>query len=102
MRVLGVALVRVRVATIVVLSGLAGCASDPIGALGARPGFALASLFSSNPVPGQALTLSRGGPAKPPSGYIGFCQRFPDQCTAPIDAPRQVHMTQTLWTTLEA
>ena len=60
-------------------------------------------LQSKSAPPGNVLlTPLCGRPAKPPSGYIGFCQRFPDQCTAPADAPHQVHMTETLWHTLEA
>ena len=86
-----------RIAAVLVLSGVAGCASDDLGALGARPEFALGSLFQSGPsAPGNILVPLRGQPAKPPSGYIGFCQRFPDQCTAPAGAPRQMHMTETL------
>jgi len=91
-----------RIAAILVLAGVAGCASDNLGALGARPELALGSLFASKSAPpSDAVTPLRGRLAKPPSGYIGFCQRFPDQCTAPADAPRQVHMTETLWHTLE-
>jgi len=99
-----VALVRVfkRIAAVLALSGVAACASDDLGALGARPEFALGSLFqSSSLTPHDGSIPLHGWPAKPPSGYIGFCQRFPDQCTAPADAPRQVHMTETLWHTLE-
>jgi predicted transglutaminase-like cysteine proteinase len=104
MRARGVLLVRVfkRIAAVLVLSGVAACASDGLGALGARPEFALGSLFQSKSTPPDfILRPLRGRPAKPPSGYIGFCQRFPDQCTAPADAPRQVHMTETLRHTLE-
>ena len=90
------------IATVLALSGVAGCASDDLGALGARPEFALGSFFQSNPPTSRAaLTVLHGRPAKPPSGYIGFCQRFPDQCAAPADALRQVHMTETLLHTLE-
>ena len=92
-----------RIAAILVLSGVAGCASDNLGALGARPELALGSLFSPKPAPpSDVVTPLHGRLAKPPSGYIGFCQRFPDQCTAAADAPRQVHMTETLRHTLEA
>jgi predicted transglutaminase-like cysteine proteinase len=98
-------LVRVfrRSAAVLALSGVAACASDDPDALGARPTFALGSLFESKSTPPvNVLTPLRGRHAKPPSGcYIGFCQRFPDQCTAPADAPRQVHMTETLWHTME-
>jgi predicted transglutaminase-like cysteine proteinase len=97
-------LVRVfkRIAAVLVLSGVAACTSDDLGDLGARPNFALGSLFQSKATtPGNVLMPLRGQAAKPPSGYIGFCQRFPDQCTAPADAPRLVHMTETLWHTLE-
>jgi predicted transglutaminase-like cysteine proteinase len=98
-------LVRIfkRIAAVLVLAGVAGCASDNLGALGARPERALGSLFPSKSAPsGDAAISLRGRLAKPPSGYIGFCQRFPDQCTAPADAPRQVHMTETLRHTLDA
>ena len=92
-----------RITAVLAWSCVAACASDDLGALGARPEFALGSLFQSNALtPRDASIPLRGRPAKPPSGYIGFCQRFPDQCTAPAGAPRQVHMTETLRHTLEA
>jgi len=92
-----------RITAILVLSGVAGCASDDLGALGDRHELAPGSFFSSKPAPtGDAVISLRGRLAKPPSGYIGFCQRFPDQCTAPANAPRQLHMTETLRHTLEA
>jgi predicted transglutaminase-like cysteine proteinase len=95
-------LVFKRIAAVLALSGVAACASHDLDALGARPEFALGSLFQSSALtPRDASIPLRGRPAKPPSGYIGFCQRFPDQCTAPADAPRQVHMTETLRHTLE-
>jgi predicted transglutaminase-like cysteine proteinase len=91
-----------QIAAVLVLSGVGACASDDFGALGARPELALGSLFQSKSLAARdAVTPTHGRPAKPPSGYIGFCLRFPDQCTAPPDAPRQVHMTETLRHTLE-
>ena len=91
-----------RISAVLALSGLMGCASDDLGALGARPEFAFGSLFQSSSLAARdASAPLHGRPAKPPSGYIGFCQRFPDQCAAPAGAPRQMHMTETLWHTLE-
>ena len=92
-----------HIASIVVLSGVAGCASDDLRALSAQPELALGSLFHAGSALGSAETAPvRGGPAKPPSGYIGFCRRFPDQCTAPEGAPREVHMSETLMHMLSA
>ena len=90
-----------RIACVLLLSGVAGCASDDLGALSSRPELALGSLFhSSSALADNEVAPVLGGPAKPPSGYIGFCQRFLDQCIASEDAPREVHMTEALWHTL--
>jgi predicted transglutaminase-like cysteine proteinase len=35
-----------------------------------------------------------------PAGYIGFCQRNPDQCQTPPGAPSQLALTPTSWQTI--
>ena len=87
-----------RIASVLLMSGVAGCASDDLGALSSRPELTLGSLFHSNPaLVDNEVASVRGAPVKPPSGYLGFCQRFPDQCMASGDAPHEVHMTEALW-----
>jgi predicted transglutaminase-like cysteine proteinase len=44
---------------------------------------------------------TRGGPTKPPYGYIGFCARYPDQCAEAKGAPREVTLTDEVWRDLE-
>jgi predicted transglutaminase-like cysteine proteinase len=89
-----------KLLAILALSGLSACASESLSAIpAAEP--AHATLFRSNFSPAAALAAARGGPAKPPSGYIAFCARFPNQCAAQDGAPRQLRMTDEVWNTLE-
>ena len=60
-----------------------------------------ASLLQASFAPGASIGAPHGGPAKPPSGYAGFCGRFPDQCTAPRGAAHEVDLTDDVWNMLE-
>lgn len=87
-----------RIVAVLFLTTLSACASDGVSALGSAPAW----LFRNNSAPAENFVAIRGGPAKPPSGYLGFCARFPDQCTAPEGAPRAVNLTDDVWQSLQA
>jgi predicted transglutaminase-like cysteine proteinase len=81
-----------RLATMLALTGLSACASDNLSSIQRTP-------------PNANLTIVqpafRSAAAKPPSGYIAFCIRFADQCSAPNDAPREIALTEQVWSTLQ-
>lgn len=91
-------------ARLAVLAGLAGFAcgcSTPnldIASISPAPG------MSSSPTvplsPPTATSLPSDAAAVIPAGFISFCMRFPDQCTAPANAPSTIPFTQSAWQTV--
>jgi predicted transglutaminase-like cysteine proteinase len=90
-----------KLLTILAVTSLTACASEDLSSLQAvqTPSHAIAS-ESRNPLLVD-ISAVHAAPAKPPSGYIGFCKRFPDQCAVPKNAPAQVKLTDDVWNMLE-
>jgi predicted transglutaminase-like cysteine proteinase len=88
--------VLTRIVAVLLFASLSACASDDVGALPA-----VAAHFQGSVSPAANFNSVRGGPAKAPSGYAGFCARFPDQCTTPEGASHQVNLTDEVWQVLE-
>ncbi|HXJ03157.1 MAG TPA: transglutaminase-like cysteine peptidase [Micropepsaceae bacterium] len=93
-----------RFVAIVILIGLSACASPNLSVT--APTQALPSTQAAEPAPANSVinanAVLHGAPAKPPSGYVAFCARVPDQCAMPTNAPREINLTDDVWNTLEA
>ena len=88
-------------AAILILTGLSACASDNLNSIQAEPANAGTAIFQPGFSSVSHFDALRGAAVRPPAGYIAFCARFPDQCTAPNDAPREVALTDDVWNTLQ-
>lgn len=88
-----------RLATLIYVvllgTGLCACAAQD-GALSSiqRPDGVANSAFQ--PARGEA-----GRDAKPPSGFLAFCDRNPGECRTPRGQPDKIAFTPELWATLE-
>lgn len=47
-----------------------------------------------------STSMPSGPDAEPPSGYVAFCLRDPDQCIGAANAPSQVALSASAWQTL--
>jgi len=83
------------IAAAALASGLSACAGAPDD-LSAIP--RQSSMAPS--VDRQSPDMS-GGPAKPPSGFLDFCERNPGECPAPHGAPGRIAFTDTIWAMLQ-
>ncbi len=86
---------------IAILSGgLCACASPDasLSAIPPRSGLSLNQKYSG---PLGALVGEPGRAAKPPSGYLAFCDRNPGECRVPRDQPDRIAFTPDVWATLE-
>ena len=79
---------------IVLLAGLSACASQNLTAIPSTPQPAYAKIVTN-------IVAIGGRPAKPPSGYIAFCARFPGQCATQDGAAHEVDLTDDVWNMLE-
>jgi len=71
------------------LSACVGPDSE-LSAIPAPTGYAASSIYTGQPLhSGQA-----GQDAKPPSGFVAFCERNPDECRVPVAAPREVKFSE--------
>jgi predicted transglutaminase-like cysteine proteinase len=80
------------------VSALSGCASDDFGNAPEISRAGVVILTSAYPGSDYANTL--GAAAKPPSGYVAFCARNPDQCKTG-KGPFQVALSDEVWRDLE-
>lgn len=86
------------VAAMLCLASLAACASEDFGGAPAAraPGVALLS----NPSSASGDSSAHGAAAKPPSGYVAFCARSPEECK-PAKGPSEMVLTDAAWHDLE-
>lgn len=75
-------------------AGLSACASDDAGSM------ALTETPAANFVAQLAAVRQAGSAAKPPSGYVAFCQRSPTVCK-PAKGPSQIALTDAVWRDLQ-
>jgi predicted transglutaminase-like cysteine proteinase len=81
-------------------ASLTACAA-PDGDLSAIPG--MDSPFASTYAEQSAVVAAEPGQdAKPPSGFVAFCDRNPGECRAPRNAPVKVAFTQDTMATLQS
>src|SRR5882762_8019528 len=78
--------------------GLSACGS-PNGDLSAIPGHSAPFLDSA--YLGQTVTQVSGQSARPPSGFVDFCDRNPGECRAHRDQPSKLTFTAESWATLQ-
>ena len=80
------------IAVAVLGCGLSACAGpqDQLSAISPQA-------FSQQP--GQEQ--QQGQDARPPSGYLAFCDRNPGECRAPRGQPGKIAFSDDIWTTLE-
>jgi predicted transglutaminase-like cysteine proteinase len=93
-----------KIATILVL-GFAtyGCAAPagPVGSIELISGPSASRWSASTVLPPQAPALANGQVAAVPAGFISFCTRFADQCSAPAEAPSTITLAADNWLTLQ-
>jgi predicted transglutaminase-like cysteine proteinase len=78
---------------------LSGCASNQLaeGGYGVRES-ASAAIASDLPTPSSAMPVR--DVVAPPSGFVSFCFRFPDQCGKPSDPASTFSLTAQNWSLL--
>jgi predicted transglutaminase-like cysteine proteinase len=86
------------IAIAVLSGGLSACVSQD-GDLSAIPQHS--EPFSGSAYPGQAVAQEPGHGAKPPSGFVAFCDRNPDECRAHRNQPSKLTFTAESWATLQ-
>jgi len=83
---------------------LAACQSPGPAVDALSDSASIAPATSSNPfsdVIRASTAMPFGPPAEPPSGYVAFCSRDPDQCAAPSGGAPVVALDSATWHTME-
>lgn len=89
----------------ILLAGLllAGCQSPDMAVSAIPDGAIVAPVLSPPPIGGlipASTAIPVGAAAVPPSGFIAFCGRDPDQCLAPKGGASMVTLDAATWQTL--
>jgi predicted transglutaminase-like cysteine proteinase len=85
----------ILVAAAIMAGALSACAGVPDD-LSAIPRQSAAAPAMSGQSPDMAA-----GPAKPPSGFVDFCERNPSECPAPHGSPSRIAFTDQSWAMLQ-
>ena len=91
---------KALIATILLSGTLCACVSAPSVS---APSGDVSAIPSSPGTPARfsQLEQSVARPAKPPSGYLDFCERNPGECRVIRNQPSSVRFTQETWEKLE-
>lgn len=73
-----------------------------LGFGGAMPGLGAGDAFAGNGAQHRASPFMRlYGETRAPSGFVGFCDRYPGECRSTVQTNRRIHLTNERWRELD-